>query len=92
MNSESYADACPNCGNYMECSRGSNPLDTAGDCIYCGYSYIVVVTQMTLHDINTLRKDFNNELHDIPLLNGEARPRKFRMLTRLPYMKKSLLA
>ena len=88
MSSESYADDCPNCGKLMECSKGSNPLDTQGTCMFCGYSYTVIVEQMPIPEINHLRKVFN-----AVLVGGDMQAlyHKQRMLTKLPRMKQSLL-
>jgi len=90
MSSESYSDDCPNCGNWMECSRGSNPMDTMGTCMFCGYYYTVVAGQVPLSEINLLRQEYNQNLLEIEALGGKFQ-RKQRMLTKLPYMKKSLL-
>lgn len=88
MSSKSYADDCPNCGKLMKCSKGSNPFDTMGACMFCGYFYVVIVEQMTIPEINQLRKEFNEIL-----VGGDMQAlyRKQRMLTKLPRMKKSVL-
>lgn len=92
MGTMSYNDICPNCGKQMECSKGSNPLDTSGSCMYCGYYYLCQSGQMDIAEINELRKEFNEALEDWNELAEGTKPRKLRMLTKLPRMSKFVVS
>ena len=61
MSSHSYLNPCPVCNNEMDCCTDNKPFDyVGGSCIYCGFSYYTKTEQMSLGQINELRKEHND--------------------------------
>lgn len=68
MSGHSDNTICPNCG--LECNRYSDykPFDTVSlDCINCGFYTNTTIKQMSLEELNEMRKDCElEELTELP--------------------------
>lgn len=71
MSGTSFDSTCPRCGNEeMNCSNDYKPHDmVSGDCLKCGFMYYTIEGQMTLEEVNELRKD--QELEPLVVLEQE---------------------
>ena len=60
MSGTSYSNLCPVCQSDMDCNSDHKPFDNVGgSCIYCGFAYWTKAEQMSLIEINDLRKEHN---------------------------------
>ena len=60
MSGCSYDTICPKCGNKkMHSYSDYKPHDSvAGECLKCGFAYYTTETQLSLKEVNELRRDF----------------------------------
>lgn len=63
MSSWSYDDICLKCGSKNFIAGGSNkPYDSGwGHCLDCGFEYYTEEGQLSLEEVNELRKDFDRK-------------------------------
>ena len=70
MSGVSDTRKCPICGKEMNIYSDWKPIDAVhGECLNCGFTYYTAIEQMSLKEINELRKE-NTEMNDgkyIPL-------------------------
>jgi len=65
MSGTSSTEDCPICGKEMSVYTDWKPHDIAsGECLHCGFCYYTKSEQMSLVEINDLRKDYN-ENHNL---------------------------
>ena len=87
MASVSYLSECPNCGEEMDSCTDNKPFDyTQHWCKYCGFYVAANSGQMTLDELNEMRKDWNENavLPDEP-------EKLLPMLDKLPEMDQELV-
>ena len=60
MSGVSSSISCPICGEDMDVYSDWKPIDNvSGSCVGCGFAYRTITEQMSLKEINELRKEFN---------------------------------
>ena len=58
MSGVSESKTCPVCGNQMDINSDYKPFDNVnGECLYCGFFYWTSCGQMSIKEINAIRKD-----------------------------------
>lgn len=73
MSGSSDQEKCPFCEGAMEVSSDWKPHDfVSGECLECGYLYYMKTGQMSLKEVNEIRKD--RELKPIK----QFKPRKYQ--------------
>lgn len=59
MSSFSYETKCSKCGgDNMMMSESNRPPSVCGECLDCGYSIYTTDCQLSLEEVNELRKDY----------------------------------
>lgn len=61
MSGWSEARDCPYCNGEGTLEAWGDRLEVGGTCLECGYSYRTVEEQMTLDEVNEMRKDCDME-------------------------------
>ena len=75
MSSHSYSEVCPNCGKEMDVWQDTRPFNmTYGECKYCGFGFTTKAYQMSLKELNEVRKD-HKENFDEDLKPLKKRPK-----------------
>jgi hypothetical protein len=66
---------CPICNEQMDIYSDYKPFDNVnGGCLNCGFRYWTECEQMSLEDVNELRKDYND--NNEPPKNEQLKPLK----------------
>ena len=62
MSGSSSTGVCPKCGGSMDCYSDWKPYDiVSGVCLDCGFEYYTTEGQLTLEEVNQLRRDYDLE-------------------------------
>ena len=63
MSGHSFSNPCPVCGNEMNCYSDYKPFEhSSGECLNCGFYYQPKTGQMSLAEVNDLRKEHNGDI------------------------------